>query len=244
MSVLEEALAYIRKGYSLVSVRENAKVPSEPWLEYQQRRMTEAEATKRWTDTPRANVGIITGRVSDLLVVDVDGKAGLHALDEAGIVLPRTLTIKTPKGLHFYYKWQQYPGTTAGLLQNVDIRNDGGFVVAPPSRTENGVYTIIHDNPIAVLGDVLPYKKQQPKAERHGNSNDAWVADLFINGAGKGERNSDLARLAGYLWKHKHPEDVMLAMLHMWNEKCDPPLPAQEVERTVHSITRYVARPF
>ena len=97
---------------------------------------------------PDANLGIVTGRVSGLLVIDVDDKGGVSGTatfrrlgQELGR-LPGTLRVKTPNGVHHYFA---YPGieirNSAGRLgEGIDIRADGGYVVAPPSRVGRGVY--------------------------------------------------------------------------------------------------------
>ncbi len=98
-----------------------------------------------WRRWPTSNIGIVTGTRSGLVVVDVDpAKGGLISLEKftAGGAFPKTPTVVTPSGgFHFYFK---HPGgkvpCRVGLLPGIDIRGDGGLVVAPPSRHVRGVY--------------------------------------------------------------------------------------------------------
>lgn len=97
-----------------------------------------------WQRNPLANVGIATGAVSGLVVIDVDpgGDATIMELVAALGPLPPTLVALTPRGAHAYFK---HPGVnircSAGRLGGgVDVRADGGYVVAPPSSLVRAQY--------------------------------------------------------------------------------------------------------
>src|SRR5262249_27946712 len=90
-----------------------------------------------------ANIGIATGKISNLIVLDIDGEEGKKSLTELikkHGKLPSTIRVKTGKGEHYYLR----PGKTR--LQNsvgrvgkgIDIRGDGGYVVAPGSVHQSG----------------------------------------------------------------------------------------------------------
>src|SRR5690606_35331347 len=68
-----------------------------------------------------------------------------------------------------------------------------------------------------------------------------WLVDT-LRGVGQGERNSTCARLAGYYFAKGIPRDVALAMLFDWNHKNRPPLPEEEVRRTVESVYKTARR--
>jgi hypothetical protein len=93
-----------------------------------------------WDRWPHANVGIATGERSGLVVLDVDPRHGgdheLAALEAEFGKLPDTVTVVTGGGgAHLYFK---HPG---GMIASLDVapglelKADGSFVVAPPSRT-------------------------------------------------------------------------------------------------------------
>lgn len=119
-----------------------------------------ARADRMWAPVLGApderNVGLATG--DGLLVVDVDMKPGqdgarsLFALDMQGLV-PETRTVRTPSGgLHLYYQVPagcRVANSVSKLAPNVDVRAENGYVVAPGSVTEKGVYVLEHDLPIA-----------------------------------------------------------------------------------------------
>jgi len=100
-----------------------------------------------WRRYPLANVAIVTGIYSNLIVVDIDPKnGGLESLAQlqADRPFPPTETVHTPSGgFHYYFT---HPGlcqivSTKGALPGVDIQADGAFVVAPPSIVGKGAYS-------------------------------------------------------------------------------------------------------
>ena len=118
-----------------------------------------------WRRSPRANVGIATGAASGLVVVDVDlprgGRESLRALAEAGYELAPTLRSYTGGGgLHLFYAQAPGVGVTNAVgrlpgvappLPGIDLRGDGGYVVAPPSIHASGVRYRWDRRPIAAL---------------------------------------------------------------------------------------------
>ena len=103
-----------------------------------------------WRSWPAANVAVATGAAAGIVVVDVDlpkgGEESLGVLSEGGLVLPATLTARTGGGgLHLFYA---HPGREsrnragglpgAGALRGIDLRGDGGYVVAAPSAHASG----------------------------------------------------------------------------------------------------------
>jgi putative DNA primase/helicase len=95
-----------------------------------------------WRKWPDANIGIATGAVSRIIVIDVDGADGLATLKSLvaqHAFLPRTAIVKTARGWHLYFQMpvgcERIPCSTGDGL---DVRADGGYVVAPPSRHASG----------------------------------------------------------------------------------------------------------
>ena len=97
-----------------------------------------------WTKNPRANIGIRTGTESGIIVLDIDprheGNVSLAQLEQKHGNLPVTGEVLTGGGgRHLFFK---HPGGTAGskagLAPGLDVRGDGGYVVAPPSNHISG----------------------------------------------------------------------------------------------------------
>lgn len=111
-----------------------------------------AQVAKWWRDNPKSNIGIATGEASGIIVLDVDpdngGLDSLTALEKEHGQLPQTYRVETGSGgIHFYFAWPGFnPKNSAGKLgEGLDIRADGGQVVAPPSVSVKGPYTLRDD---------------------------------------------------------------------------------------------------
>lgn len=96
-----------------------------------------------WTENPDANIGIATGKISNLIVLDIDGQEGKKSLAELIKKhgrLPRTVRAKTGKGEHRYFRPGNAPvlNSVGRLGKGIDIRGDGGYVVAPGSVHHTG----------------------------------------------------------------------------------------------------------
>ena len=107
----------------------------------------DTEIVTKWFDTsaPLSNIGVVTGDISGITIIDIDigdGKLGAESWAEAidGHGEPETLIANTGSGgLHFVFKYNSALKTSSNTLgKGVDCRNDGGYVVAAPSRHRSG----------------------------------------------------------------------------------------------------------
>lgn len=135
---------YAVRGWSVIPFVHAGKRPSIPWREFETRAPTLAEVDAWFDAQPDANVGMVTGAVSNLVVVDVDpahgGTASLAALVRSHAPLPVTTEARSGGGgRHLYFA---HPGgkvpNRKGLVPGIDVRGDGGCIVAPPSLHPNG----------------------------------------------------------------------------------------------------------
>jgi len=139
MKMLEAALWYLEKmDFSVIPVGNNKKSLVK-WTEYQTRKPTVTEINEWWTKWPNANIGIVTGEVSGIDVVDCDSKVGKDTLNDFLSDTFLTPVSKTPKGWHYYFKTK--PGLSNGvrIIKDCDLRTTGGYVIAPPSKNGSGV---------------------------------------------------------------------------------------------------------
>ncbi len=209
--------------------------------EWPERATTDPETIRTWFRR-RRNVGIATGR--GLLVLDID-LGGEEWLRQQAV--PLTWSARTGSGgLHYYFRLP--PGVelrdTAGkLAAGVDTRGDGGMVVAPPSVSGRGLYEW-QTAPGEVDLAPIPAWLLTRLLELASGSERSPVRDLPET-IPTGQRNEALARVAGALWRPGVlSESALAASLQAVNrERCEPPLPADEVARIAASVSRYQPEP-
>ena len=143
MNTLEAALKYALRGWRVVPIMPGDKRPAlNAW---QDLATTNAETITQWFSQQYAGhgVGIATGETSGIWVLDVDDRDSLHDLEATHGKLPQTLTSITGSGgEHQVYRWPQDGRTirnsASGILPGLDVRGEGGQIVAPPTVHPNG----------------------------------------------------------------------------------------------------------
>lgn len=115
-----------------------------------------------WRRSPSLNVGIATGALSGIVVLDVDmdaskgedGLASLKALEDVHGPLPPTFTVETPGGGHhkyFCYPPEHPVKNRTNRAAGLDVRGDGGYVVAADSVVGGRPYRVVDRSPVASL---------------------------------------------------------------------------------------------
>lgn len=140
MTLLSAAREYLKAGFSVIPVKGKDKVPLIKWTEYQKRPPTkdEIESWFRDHDDDR-NIGIVTGAISSLSVIDIDSDEGEKQFDEIASDTFMSPTVKTPRGgKHYYCLYHDGIGNNVGAIKGIDLRSEGGFIVAPPSIGKDG----------------------------------------------------------------------------------------------------------
>ena len=239
------------------------KRPMIVWAEFQTRHPTVEEVTIWFSKWPDANIGIVTGIISNLVVFDLDSEHAVQYADDEG-GFPDTVKVITGKGYHVYV---QPPGfevrNDAGIELDIDIRGDGGYAAAPPSihgsgrqyEWEEGL-SIFQIDPapceqwmIDYLKNVTksankPAKKKSPKSSdnhdtvKKSGTGDSY-ADILRNGAREGMRNHTATKLIGYLLGKGNGEALVWELVKQWNaEKNAPSLDEMELRKTFNSIAK------
>ena len=225
------ALAYLRNGFSVFPVR--SKIPLVKWEKYSKEKPAEEIVKEWWANWPDANIGIATGIVSGVVVIDVDGGAVPP--------LPPTAVVETSPGHYQYYF--AHPGflianSTKVIAPNCDVRGDGGYVVAPPSQ---------HFDKITGESDFKYIWKIPPKDAGFAPLPE-WVLEKIkirkpisdiVNGVKQGSRNVDAASLIGSL-VIKYPQEqwqgIVWPLVRAWNAQNTPPLSEDELSSIYDSI--------
>jgi hypothetical protein len=210
----------------------------------------EQQIREWWSRYPGANVGIATGKESGLVALDIDppngGDKSLRELEEQHGELPETVeSITGGDGRHFFFKYPK--GKTirnkVGFRPGIDIRSDGGYIVAPPS---------IHACGGGYEWEVTGHPDEAELAEMPD-----WLVELIAEDApnektaspvagviGEGTRNDTLASLGGTMRKRRMEKSEINAALQETNKnRCNPPLPEKEVEGIAESVSKYPPAP-
>ena len=113
-----------------------------------------ATIRRYWTD-PERNIGIPTGASSGAWVLDVDGIEGevsLRDLEARHGAIPKTRSVITSRGRHVWFAYRDPIPSSAGRIgPGIDVRGDGGYVIAPPSVHETGHRYAFPDDPWAPI---------------------------------------------------------------------------------------------
>lgn len=228
---------YVNSGWSVLPVKPEEKRPyMTNWLQYMKTKATMKQVENWFNNLAGAGVGVVTGRISNIVVLDVEHYCPTP-IEELLKKYPTQMVARSGSGgYHLYY---QYPTGVAkvsnrvGLFEGADLRADGGFIVLPPTRhPSGGFYEWVQKGipgafPLAFLD-----LESKPTVQNEG-----WIVEA-LRGVSEGGRNDTCARLAGYLFKKGINYDIVEAMLLEWNEKNNPPLPVREVRTTLKSIER------
>jgi KaiC/GvpD/RAD55 family RecA-like ATPase len=220
-----------------------------------------------WESTPRAGIGLPTGKVNGLVVIDLDPRNAelpTHTDPDGRVhtqsvwewaeddvfkgTLPETWVVETPGGgLHFYFR---HPGDrllpgVKGWARGVDVKSDGGYVCAPPSVHPNGgeyEWGVKPDDaPLADLPEWIFSALAEAQRDRVTKQMDGTLVDGKIPSGG---RNDYLTSVAGTLQRRNvDPEAILAALLAENKAKCEPSLPEDEVMSIVNSISRYEPDP-
>jgi hypothetical protein len=207
---------------------------------------TDPRVIARWFERwPAANLAVRTGRESRLVVLDVDGEAGIESLRELERdlgELPATASVCTPRGgQHFYF---EHPGvevpTSAGRVGGgIDVRGENGYVQVPPSVGANGRrYELDEDRGPAPMPAWLLERARGP-ARRSSEPVEGGEYPLIA----VGQRHDMLVRFAGALRAMGLREETIVDCGRSFlrhQVEIDPakPIDLKHAERSMRSIAR------
>lgn len=138
---LNAALELLDKGCSVIPVNPANKKPYISWTEFQKRHPTDDEIFEWWQEWPNASVAIVTGKISNLFVIDCDGPKGVKWANEN---LPKSTVYAVSGracGCHIYFRIPagvEVKNSAGVLAEEVDVRGEGGYIIVPPSTHPNG----------------------------------------------------------------------------------------------------------
>jgi hypothetical protein len=246
-SVLSEngraALVYAQRlGWPVFPCKPRGKVPLSP-SGFKNATTDPHMIALWWKNWPDANIGIPTGKVSGFDVLDVDegGDDTLADLVTEHGEIPDTVESLTGGGgRHILYRHQDGVRNSARRLPGLDIRGEGGYIIAAPSVHESGrQYHWEHSSrpgeaEIAKWPDWLSRAFQE--SPEHGQEQ----APTIEGEIPEGKRNDSLTSLAGSMRRRgMGREEISAALLETNQRRCEKQLPDDEVRKIAASVCRY-----
>ena len=253
-SILNAALEYASRGWSVIPVARD-KHPLVKWKTATREEMTNPDNIRQWwKQYPEANVAIVTGKRSGGLVVvdlDIDDEKGVDGRDslkewcDENFVyeIDSSATVVTGRGgQHLYFQADDEYRTQAGVLPGVDIRGEGGIIVAPPSvhGTTRRIYAWdIETDEVEVPkadSDVVFFLTTMDIKGKSKQSSDGKKND-FTEITEKGGRNDKLFKWVSKLQGEGESDEAIREYADVYNRThLKPPLDDDEVQRTVESV--------
>ena len=250
MEFVEHALQYAEKGFSVFALPVNGKVPRKDTNGFKDATRSQEQIEEWWSENAHYNIGIKCGNFKGrcLVVIDIDkhgndGYKGLSELEDLLGELPDTVTALTPTGgRHFYFLSAKALKNSAKFQgkDGVDVRAEGGYVVAPPSihpdtktpyRWENG------KSPFEIPFAMLPNSWERAMEKNVPKDEKRTIEDVKFT---KGNRVDSLVSLIGSLVRKGLNELEIRAAVDVANSmRCLPPLSPSEMETNVYpALTR------
>ncbi|MGE5445494.1 MAG: bifunctional DNA primase/polymerase [Ignavibacteriales bacterium] len=245
--IVSDVRKYLKFGFNVIPCDYRTKQASIHWKPYQGQRVTEKEI-ESWFSHQKRNLAIITGKISNIIVLDVDSKK--HPEAEAflkGKQISETLKNITHNGFQYIFR---YPNgleipTIVGLggIPGLDVKGDGGYILVYPSMHPEGTRyrwerpkegDLIKAAPEWLLDAITLHKISREKDDKYD------YRQAFSNEIPEGLRNNTLTSLAGKLKASSFSFEEALWILTAVNRtQCKPPLPNDEIEGILKSVYSY-----
>lgn len=263
MGMKKAALAYQKKGFSVIPISPSNK---QPMIKFADKpAMTAQEIEDFWNQYPDSNIAV---RTDKFFVIDVDlhwkhnGYESLANWEHLNLITP-TLQAKTASGgKHiFYFKHPDISMTQMiGFLPGVDVKaHPNNYVVVAPSKTPKGEYawdwekskeggTMVTASRALVMAIKQEYLKKNNRSElddiyyqiRNGagkRNRTTEVFEMIVKGFGEeGSRNDTAAKFAGTLLARSVDPNCVLELAQIANNNSADPLSDRELSRTVDSM--------
>lgn len=234
LGAFSKAVQYLEMGYSVIPVDKDKRAKVK-WEKYQHEYATYEDLEHWFLNQPSNNIAIVTGKISGITVIDLDKHKGV----DIEKFPTNTYRVKTGNGgVHLYYAYHADAPNVADVFKDgkgVDVRNDGGYVVAPPSvitpkyEGEDGVYMVIDQKPVAPFpADLFKFERKKKTMTERLN-------------LGTGSRNDAITSVIGELLG-RYPQDkwegTVWPLVVAVNNTYNPPLPIEEVKASFASIAK------
>jgi len=244
--MLKWARWYQKQGFAPFPVGKK-KNPLVEWKRLQEEQTTSKEVKEWWSKKwPGANIGLVTGKRYGLVVIDVDSQEGQKIIDENlpdSFLTPIASTPRGDLGRHFYFAYRNGLTNKAEILPGLDVRTDGGFIIAPPSRDHRGSYkwmislakTPLNSLPDKLYNVLLSHTNKHPLVNNNTQHRKRFILQ-------KGRRDEDLFHIANSLVKGGCDPSIMAQALRILAKSANPPFPEKEVPIKIKSALQRAQR--
>jgi hypothetical protein len=237
---LEQALSLLKLGWSVIPLGID-KRPLIEWKPFQSEKASE-EQINEWFSKTEVNIGVVTGKISNLIVVDIDPRHG--GTEEAFKDIQTVKSATGGGGWHYYFQYVEGVQNSANIKPGIDIRGEGGYVVVPPSSHSSGKdyeWIIAPDTTDKLIP--LPEFIKEWIGDQKGKSatNGKSRVNNLLNGVEEGNRNESAASVVGKLlkrFKEDEWESEAWVLFQAWNKQNNPPLLDDELRTIFESIAK------
>ncbi|MEM2145475.1 MAG: bifunctional DNA primase/polymerase [Candidatus Jordarchaeaceae archaeon] len=228
---MNELIKLIRKGWVLIPISPNTKVPEIRWKELVENPPKQTIAYLR-KNFKNKNVAVATGQVSGITVVDCDSEEAFNSIKNL-FDYKATGLVKTPHGYHVYFRYNDKLKTGTNLRKGIDIRNNGAYVLVPPSTIDNKQYRwlVKPDHLLDIPESLLSFLTET-------NDHNKFVfREEHLN---LGNRDNALFHIALTLAKGGMHYDEILEVLKPYAKMCNPPFSENELKVKIESALRRI----
>lgn len=242
---------YIQYGYSLIPIDEEKK-PHIYWKKYQYRKAPRSDILNWLNEFRPYNIGIVTGNISRLAVVDVDDISLLPGLEKRMPELTQTTRVRTNRGYHYYFSLKNttVKSTSALFGERLELKGNGNYIVAPPSVINNHRYTyeVPLDNILPIPetliqnnknSEIIPDKNIIFKIPKYHGHNMDCIRQILKRDLKEGERDNGLFVLYNLLLQNKNSIEYSRKIVERKNSSLANPLPGKDLKKIYRRTYHY-----
>lgn len=259
-------------GFCLIPIRHGTKKAAVGWAEFQRRHPSDDEF-QAWTER-YDSWAIVTGSISGIVVVDCDSPQALAWAEEHLPATPMQVLTgeKAPgfRGRHLYYR---HPGARVGNKARIrtdegklalDVRGDGGYVLAPGSPHPSGLqydavagFGDVHPSLLPILAlerleandepaetPQVPYLRAVPSDSERFNRARLWMEKREPAVEGQGGDDHTFRTACNLVRGFELDDDDAMALLLEWNQLCCPTWTQDELQQKLDNARAYGKDPF
>ncbi|MFO7553820.1 MAG: bifunctional DNA primase/polymerase [Desulfobacterales bacterium] len=241
MDMLSHALQYSDR-FSIIPIRKDNKKSLVKWTDFQKRRATPEEIREWWQKWPDAMIGIVTGSISGVFVIDCDTEEGYQAIQK---YIPDSLLTplaRTPRGgwhLYFIFSNGMKLATRAKVIPGVDVRGEGGYIIAPPSVNGTGkTYAWVEGLSIENIPPVQAPEALYNIISIYKHKEEGGPTSNPLHFFSKGRRDDDLFHAAHCMIKGGCEVPFASHVLNILAKNATPPFPEKEADAKIQSALK------